>query len=110
LLIQPSKSLQARFSDIIIEDDSLSIISKLSNKSSVHSVLGFFISKILCNAVSFSFHAWSCVKRGGSWVAHEAAHLEPYDPSPRIWAEDVPMSLIDLASKDMYIYLNDSLI
>ncbi|KAJ8440959.1 hypothetical protein Cgig2_019988 [Carnegiea gigantea] len=48
--------------------------------------------------------------RGGNQVAHDFAHLQPYNSISRIWKEDVSMSIMDLASDDMCTYLNDNLI
>ncbi|KAJ8432161.1 LOW QUALITY PROTEIN: hypothetical protein Cgig2_006863 [Carnegiea gigantea] len=99
------EALQVGLSSIIIKGDSLSVITKLRNKSSLHSVL-----EILCTIARFSFHTWSCVKKGWNRVAHKAAPLQPYDSTPRVWKEDMPTSLTDMASDGMSTYLNNTLI
>ncbi|KAJ8425580.1 hypothetical protein Cgig2_003018 [Carnegiea gigantea] len=76
------QALSAGCSSLVVEGDSLLVISKLQNKAEPSSVLGFFISEILKTSVSGSFVAWSCIKRGGNRVAHEAAHPNRISPVP----------------------------
>ncbi|KAJ8423004.1 hypothetical protein Cgig2_008689 [Carnegiea gigantea] len=50
------------------------------------------------------------LKRDGNRVAHEAAHIQPPVSGPKIWTEDMPLSIITLASTDMCTFLDNHLI
>jgi len=103
-------ALEHGFRRIVMEGDCLTLISLLQRKECPNNVLGFFISDILSLLVSFEFVSWVFVKRGGNGVAHALAKYQPIICGERIWAEDVPEVLLDLASKDMCTFLEQQLI
>ncbi|KAJ8434274.1 LOW QUALITY PROTEIN: hypothetical protein Cgig2_009249 [Carnegiea gigantea] len=93
--------IEAGYSNLVIKGDSLSVITKLRNKSNLQSSL------VVDKCSSF---AWSHVRREGNRAAHKAAHLQPYVVGIRIWTKDVPMSISELASEDTCNFLEAHLI
>ncbi|KAJ8431053.1 hypothetical protein Cgig2_005402 [Carnegiea gigantea] len=51
------------------------------------------------------FFAWSHVQRGGNRATHEVIQLQPCVAGTRIWMEDVPTSITELALEDTCNYL-----
>lgn len=89
------------FRSIVMEGDSLSIVTKLKNKTTPNTELGNFISHILVFSRRFVFCAFTHVKREGNRVAHNLAHLQPYEYAVRSWVWDGPDRVYDLANQDL---------
>ena len=98
------------FRQLMIEGDCQSLIRKLQSKIVPNNSLGFFISDILSLAESLEFFVWSFVKRGCNSVAHAIAHLQPFTSHERIWVEEGPDIVYDMATKDMCTYIDHALI
>ena len=73
-------------------------------------MLGFFISDILSSSTLFEFVSWSFVKRGRSAVARAMTKYQPIVFGERIWREGVSDENIDLASRDMCVFLENRFI
>ena len=97
------------FRQLIVEGDCQSLICKLHSNVVPNNSLGFFISDILSLARSFEFLVWSFVKKGCNSVAHTIAHLQPLTLHERIWVEEGPNIVYDLATKDMCTYIDNAL-
>ena len=80
------------------EGDCPSLITKLRTKEALVAEIGLFIDQILVLCKDFDFIGFSFVRRGGNTVAH---FLQPYNPMPRIWLEDGPDAMFDLAINDL---------
>ena len=85
---------------IILEGDCKSLITKLKRKCIVAAEVGLFITDILQFSYLFDYCAFKFVKREGNRVVHHLAHLQPYDQSTRIWLDDVPDYIFNLALGD----------
>ena len=86
---------------MIVEGDSMTLITKLKKKVMVPTELGLLIGDILRLCSNFDFHAFSFVRREGNKIAHSLAHLQPYVPDTRVWFEDGPDRIFDLAVQDL---------
>jgi len=73
-------------------------------------LLGFFISDILSLSITFDVVVWGFVKRGCNSVAHAIAHFQPITFQERIWKEEGPDFIHDIATKDMCTYIDHALI
>ena len=73
-------------------------------------MLGFFISDILSLSTLFEFVSWSSVKRGGNAVAHVMAKYQPIVLGERIWQEGVSDEIVELASRDMFVFIENRFI
>lgn len=78
------------YSRLIMEGDSLALISKLKAKRTPNNFLGFLISDFHSICSSFEFISFNHVKRGCNLVAHAIAHLQPINFQDRIWDEGGP--------------------
>lgn len=83
-------SMEAGFSEFVVEMDNMEVYQKLKKCSSEPTVLGRILGDIhklarMCRKVSFSF-----VKREGNGVAHLLAKLSCNFDGVRVWLEDVP--------------------
>ena len=88
----------------------LPLISKLRRQVRPNNMLGFFISAILSTSALFKFVSWSFVRRGGNSVAHSLAKYQPFVIGERLWREEVPEEISNLASRDMCTFLEHRLI
>jgi len=93
-----------------VEGDCISLINKLKAKEQPRSAVGFFIYDIIQVSVSFEFISWVFVRKGGNSVAHVVAHFQPINLHERMWEEGIPISIMDLATKDMCNFVDTSLI
>jgi len=105
-----STALNHGFSQLVVEGDCQALISKLQRGVTPNNSLGFFISDILSLLVRLEFISWSFVKRGGNTVARAIAHLPPVALQERLWTEEGPDIVYDLATKDMCTYIDQALI
>ncbi|KAJ8425990.1 hypothetical protein Cgig2_007804 [Carnegiea gigantea] len=87
---------------IMVEGDSLSLMSKLKKKEHPNTVLGFLVQDILCLASSFSFCSFHHIRRVGNRVAHTLAHFQPYDLSLRVWQEEGPDCILNPVTDDLW--------
>ena len=109
-LFAMKKALDHGFRRIVMEGGCFTPISKLQRKESPNNMLGFFISDIFRLSALFEFVSWSFVRRGGNDVAHAMAKYQPVVCGERIWREGVLDEILDLASRDMCIFLENRLI
>ncbi|KAJ8436283.1 hypothetical protein Cgig2_023334 [Carnegiea gigantea] len=86
---------------IIVEGDCSNISGHLKKRTHPNTITGFILNDILCLANKFEFYSFSLVKRTGNRVAHALAYLQPFSPSYRIWIEDSPNQISDLALEDL---------
>jgi len=86
---------------VILEGDSLSLISKLEKKQRLAADIGLLVDEILNLSHNFNFCAFNFVRRDGNKVAHALAHLKPYVSSSRVWLQDGPDCVFDLALDDL---------
>lgn len=84
-----------------LEGDCLTLISKLKKKEQTDADIGIIIYDIISLAFGFDFYAFSFVNREGNKIAHCLAHIQPYDPSLRIWLDDLPDDISHLVLKDI---------
>ena len=104
------QALAHGFRNLVIEGDCLARISKLRRQVRPNNMLGFFISAILSTSALFKFVSWSFVRRGGNSVAHSLAKYQPFVIGERLWREEVPEEISNLASRDMCTFLEHRLI
>ncbi|XP_021771707.1 uncharacterized protein LOC110735833 [Chenopodium quinoa] len=64
---------------LMVESDCLQVVNALRNKSSGSSAFFLVIDDILAFCNSFSNIKRSFVRRGGNKIAHELAHLQPWE-------------------------------
>ena len=88
----------------------MNLVQKLKAKEVHENFVRWVIQDILRLVESFNYYAWSFVKRGGNKVVHELAHLQPISFGERVWSFDVPENIVSRASKDMYSYIDSTLI
>ena len=74
-----TRAWEANYRNVIIEGDSLMLISKSKRKGSINNELGLFIDEIVSLLNSFSFVSWSNTKR----VSWSNTCLLYTSPSPR---------------------------
>ncbi|KAJ8451057.1 hypothetical protein Cgig2_026866 [Carnegiea gigantea] len=103
------RAMAAGIDNVVVEGDCLPLIQALGRNKIQDSFMGFIIQDILSIACSFRFCSWSFVKRGGNRVAHKLVHLQPYSFCLRIWEVEVPDSIAERASEDMYLFLNSNI-
>ena len=94
----------------IVKGDCLTFINLLKSSKVQDTLVGFLVKNIITLVVSFIFCSWSSVKRQGNKVAHDFAHLQPYRLSRSVCNCDVPDSVLDRASIDMYDYINSNIV
>ena len=103
-------ALSHGFDRLVVEGDCQPLMSKLNKRVIPNNSLGYFISDILSLVVRFQFLVWNFVKRGCNTVAHAIAHLQPVSLQERIWLEEGPDIIYDLATKDMCTHIEHTLI
>lgn len=86
---------------LIVENDSLPLITKLKMKTKLDSVLGFVLDDISMLARSFDFCSFSHVKREGNTLAHEIAKFNFNNVYELVWLEDFPDFAIETANRNM---------
>ncbi|KAJ8452772.1 hypothetical protein Cgig2_005108 [Carnegiea gigantea] len=86
---------------VIMEGESLGLLSKLQKKDCPNTELGLIITDILVLVEQFSFCSFSHVKRTENRMAHTLAHVQPYDFSDRIWMDECPDCILNLVATDL---------
>lgn len=99
------RAWEAGYGNAIVEGDNLKLISKLESKRSLNNELGLLIDEIMSLSNSFSFISWSHVKRDGNRIAYLLAHLQPIEVGERLWVEDGPGYVLDLAGENWCNFL-----
>ena len=93
-------SMEAGFSRLIIEGDSLNVIRAISTPAANSSLLGPINEDIRCNIKGLQVVAFSCVKRGGNMVAHSLAKYARNIIDDIYWIEDTPPPTADALYQD----------
>lgn len=88
-------SMEAGLQGLILESDSLKLISHLNRGLIESSSFGFLVADILKLLSRCLVFSCKHVKRGGNKVAHKLAHLSKSFSEMRVWLwlEDVPWKL-----------------
>lgn len=105
-LLAIRKCLELGVTRACFEGDSLNLINYLKKKTCPDSTLGLIVSQILDLASNFDFVLWCHIKRCGNNVAHTLAHLQPFSLEGRFWLDNVPDTVSNLATKDMFNFVN----
>ncbi|GMI92929.1 hypothetical protein HRI_002962200 [Hibiscus trionum] len=88
------------FSKVIVEGDSLSVISKLRLPARDHSLVGVRISNILQRARDFTYLSFMHVHRERNKPAHILARCGRAYPESRVWIEESPLEVSEAISND----------
>ncbi|KAL9239043.1 hypothetical protein vseg_013398 [Gypsophila vaccaria] len=93
-------AIQMRATKVILESDSLQLISTIKEKKIPSSYFGNVVSEIveLCDffeSISFSF-----IKRSGNVAAHIMAYYSPLEFSTRVWIDMCPEMIADVVAVD----------
>lgn len=68
--------------------------------------MGLIVDDIINLNKNFQFCAFSFIRKEGSNVAHSIAHLQLYVSGSRVWLEDGPDCVFNLAFDDLCNCLN----
>ena len=90
-----------RFRRIEVENDSLSIITKIKTSDIPHNEVGLLIEDIINMSKDFPHCSFYFVKRDSNRVAHVMAKLDPYDVGDQIWMEEGPSEIYDVLTYDI---------
>ena len=99
-------SMEAGFSRLIIEGDSLNVIRAISTPAANSSLLGPINEDFRCNIKGLQVVDFSCVKRGGNMVAHSLAKYARNIIDDIYWIEDTPPPTVDALYQDS-LYINE---
>ncbi|XP_074318299.1 uncharacterized protein LOC141655100 [Silene latifolia] len=91
---------QMGIESVILESDSLVLVTLLKTRKVENSNLGNVVQGILRLSEEFGSCAFSFVKRNGNKAAHSMAHYSPLDYSTRIWVASCPELIADIVSAD----------
>ena len=83
-------SMEAGFSELIIEGDNTTVMKAVSGSSGGHSLLGHFYEDIHCCLHGLHSVSISCIRRGGNKVAHILAQYAKNISKELYWMEDSP--------------------
>ena len=83
-------SMEAGFSELIIEGDNTTVMKAVSGSSGGHSLLGHFYEDIHCCLHGLHSVSISCIRRGGNKVAHILAQLARNITDELYWIGDSP--------------------
>ncbi|XVF53050.1 hypothetical protein PTKIN_Ptkin05aG0068300 [Pterospermum kingtungense] len=93
--------LQMGVTKVIFEEDFFRVINKLCNQEADLSVIGAIIADIKTKCLAFSSCVFQHVKRGGNATAYELAKYGAGVVNMNIWAEECPVFLLHIVSKDV---------
>ncbi|KAJ8448575.1 hypothetical protein Cgig2_012219 [Carnegiea gigantea] len=88
------------FLSVIVEGDNLLLMNYLQSGECPNTYFGILAKEILALSLSFLFVSWSHVRQEGNRVAHLIAHYQPLVWDERLWLDDSPKYIIDLAAVD----------
>ena len=83
-------SMEAGFSELLIEGDNTTVMKAVSGSSGSHSLLGHVYEDIQCYLHGLQSVSISCVKRGGNKIAHILACYARNISDELYWMEDSP--------------------
>ncbi|KAJ8425620.1 hypothetical protein Cgig2_001818 [Carnegiea gigantea] len=95
------QALEQGLEAVIIEGDSLGLISKLQKKERPNTEFRLIIHDILMLVNCFSFCSFSHVKRAGNRMTYTLAHVQPYDYSDRVWLDESTDCILNLVANDL---------
>ena len=99
-------SMEAGFSTLIIEGDSLNVIRAISTPAANSSLLGHIYEDIRCNIKGLQVVSFSWVKRGGNMVTHSLAKYARNIFDDMYWIEDTPPPVADALYQDS-LHINE---
>ena len=88
----------------------VSLYQKVLNKRIDDNYVGYLIQDVLDSLGYFQFVSFSFIKREGNRLAHDLAHWRLIDHRERILVDDLPRSITDKVSEEMYSYIESILI
>ncbi|XP_074303828.1 uncharacterized protein LOC141638324 [Silene latifolia] len=96
-----SLAYQMGVQSVILESDSLQIISILKSGKVPLSYLGNVITEIVEWGSKFNCISYSYVRRSGNEAAHGMAHYMPISFLTRVWVDMCPDAIADIVSSDL---------
>ncbi|KAL9235614.1 hypothetical protein vseg_010359 [Gypsophila vaccaria] len=88
---------------VILESDSLQLISALKTRAIPNNYFGNVVRDILDYEPKFTSLSFSFVRRNGNRAAHRMAHFCPIDYSTRVWVETYPDCIADIVAADFML-------
>lgn len=86
---------------VVVESDCLGVIQALRREASGCSEFWLVVEDIMAFCSNFLNVVWSFVKHSGNKVAHDLAHLQPWNFGTRKWDAEFPCSVLNIAAADI---------
>lgn len=102
-------SIDAGFSELIIEGDNANVMRAISSSLPNHSLLGHIIEDVKCLMCGLQYASANSIRREGNKVAHVLARHVKNTLDDMYWLKDSPPSVVNALYQD-FILMNESML
>ncbi|XP_030936248.1 uncharacterized protein LOC115961400 [Quercus lobata] len=93
-------AIDASFSELVIKGDNSNVMKALSSSLADWSLLGNVVDDVRHLVFRMHWVNFSCIRRGGNWVAHALAQYARNIYEDVFWMEDSPLPTLNALCHD----------